>query len=85
MLRNVPVDAGFLYDLGAVHGDTINGTLHLCSVCRRGLDLTGLGQNPLVGCCGHVNETSRFLKSLEFIEFMVCDSVHLKIFNKTTN
>jgi len=56
MSRDVPVDACFLYNEATVHGDTMNGTLHVCSVCRRGLDSTGLGQNPSVGSCGHGNE-----------------------------
>jgi hypothetical protein len=72
MLRDVPVDAGFLYDLAAAHGDSINGTLHVCSVCRRGLDSTGLGQNSLVGCCGDGNEHPRFLQSWEFIDCLSC-------------
>jgi hypothetical protein len=62
------VDAGFLYNEAAVHGDTINGTLHICSVCRRGLNSTGLGQNPSVGCCEYGIEPSRFLKGWVFIE-----------------
>jgi hypothetical protein len=70
MSRNVSVDAGFLCNEAAVHGDTINGTPHICSVCRRGLESTGLGHNPSVGCCGHGNEPSRFLKGWEFIEWL---------------
>lgn len=70
MSRAVPVDAGFLYNEAAMHGDTINGTLHICCVCGRGLDSAGLGQNLSVGCCEHGKEPSRFLKVWEFIEWV---------------
>jgi hypothetical protein len=42
VLRDVPVDAGFLCNEATVHGDTINGTVHVCSVCSLTLDSPGV-------------------------------------------